>query len=246
MTDFLKNRSEAIADTGARTRTQRDLDLEQTIERFLELLVSHDSVGASALVLDAVSDGLATADALTKIIQPTMYRIGDLWRCGTLDVKQEYYATAVVESILTRLEPRIFKGRRGGAAMIAAAVEGEMHAIGVRMVADLFEMDGWDSCYLGANVSGSTILAESIRRKAKLIALSANGRVVMPQVMKTIAAIQESIALKGTLVLVGGGLFNAWPKAVDHSGADGYARDAPGAVAVARALVETRVNERSE
>ena len=130
--------------------------------------------------------------------------------------------------------------------MIAAAVEGELHSIGVRMVADFFEIDGWDTCYLGANVCGSTIVSESIRRKAKLIALSANGRVVVPQVMKTIAAIQESNALKETLVLVGGGVFNVWPNALDHSGANGYARDAPGAVEIARVLIESRMNERTE
>jgi MerR family transcriptional regulator, light-induced transcriptional regulator len=246
MTDFLKPRSPGVANPHAPARTQCDRDWEQTIERFLELLVSHDSAGASALVLDAVSDGVPITDALIKIIQPAMYRIGDLWRCGSLDVKQEYYATAVIESILTYLEPRIFQGHQGRTPMIAAAVEGEMHSIGVRVVADFFEMDGWDTCYLGANVSGSTILSESIRRKAKLIALSANGRAVMPQVMKTVAAIHESNALRGTLVLVGGGVFNAWPNAADASGADGYARDAPCAVEVARALVETRMNERTE
>jgi methanogenic corrinoid protein MtbC1 len=246
MTDFLKTRSAGVVNRGASAKTQCDRDWEQTIERFLELLVSHDSVGASALVLDAVSDGLPIPDALIKIIQPTMYRIGNLWSCGSLDVQQEYYATAVIESILTYLEPRIFQGHQGRIPMIAAAVEGELHSIGVRMVADFFEIDGWDTCYLGANVCGSTIVSESIRRKAKLIALSANGRVVVPQVMKTIAAIQESNALKETLVLVGGGVFNVWPNALDHSGANGYARDAPGAVEIARVLIESRMNERTE
>jgi MerR family transcriptional regulator, light-induced transcriptional regulator len=243
MTDF-SNKSAAVpVNDRASSRAQCDCDWEQTIERFIELLVGHDSVGASALVLDAVRDGLPITDIYIKLIQPTMYRIGDLWRCGSLDEAQEYYATALVESILTRIEPRIFQGHTGGAAMIAAAVEGEMHAIGARMVADFFEMDGWDTCYLGANVGSGLIVAESIMRKAKLVALSANGRAMMPAVIGTIAAIQETDALKGTMILVGGGLFNAWPNAVDACGADGYARDAARAVEVARLLIGSRVKE---
>ena len=66
----------------------------------------------------------------------------------------------------------------------------------------------------------------------------------MPAVIRTVAAIQETEALEGALILVGGGLFNAWPNAVDASGADGYARDAPRAVEVARLLLGSRVNER--
>jgi methanogenic corrinoid protein MtbC1 len=244
MTNFSHYRPAVPAQVRTQSRTLCDCDWEQMVERFLEMLVGHDSVGASALVLDAVGNGMLITDVYIKLIQPTMYRIGELWRCGSLDVAHEYYATALVESILTRLEPRIFQGHTGGTAMIAAAVEGEMHAIGARMVADFFEMDGWETCYLGANVPGSLIVAESIRRKAKLIALSANGRAVMPAVIRTVAAIQETEALEGALILVGGGLFNAWPNAVDASGADGYARDAPRAVEVARLLLGSRVNER--
>ncbi len=215
------------------------------IERFLDLLISHDRIGASALVLDAVREGVPFTDVYLRLVQPVMYRMGDLWECGSLDVAQEHYATAVIESILAHLEPRIFTGHKTGMPMIAASVEGEMHSIGARMVADFFQADGWDTCFLGANVPGGAIVAESVRRKAKLIALSASGGSLMPEVIKTIAAIQESDALSRTLVIVGGALFNALPSAVDRTGADGYAPDARAAVEVARGLVEERAIEDS-
>jgi hypothetical protein len=42
---------------------------------------------------------------------------------------------------------------------VAACVSGELHEIGVRMLCDLLEMEGWNTIYLGANVptAGSTI-----------------------------------------------------------------------------------------
>jgi methanogenic corrinoid protein MtbC1 len=63
------------------------------------------------------------------------------------------------------------KGRRGS-TVIAASVGAELHDVGIRMVADFFRMDGWDTYYLGANTPVQSILAAVKERKAGIITLS--------------------------------------------------------------------------
>ena len=44
--------------------------------------------------------------------------------------------------------------------MVATCIGGELHEIGIRMVADFFEMEGWDTYYLGANTPADAVVAE--------------------------------------------------------------------------------------
>ena len=53
---------------------------------------------------------------------------------------------------LSQLYPLIFGQKRRGKRVLVACVGSELHEIGARMVADLFEYQGWDSIYLGAAV----------------------------------------------------------------------------------------------
>ena len=55
---------------------------------------------------------------------------------------------------------------------MAACIADELHEIGIRMVADFFEMDGWDTYYIGSDVSSTAILQVVEKHEAKVLALS--------------------------------------------------------------------------
>lgn len=81
-------------------------------------------------------------------------------------------------------------------------VGSELHELGPRMVADLFEYDGWDSIYLGAAVSHETLQAVVAEQKPDLVALS----VTMPQHLllcqETVKKLRE--AFPAVKIAVGG------------------------------------------
>ena len=52
--------------------------------------------------------------------------------------------------------------------------------IGARMVADFFEMEGWDTCFLGANTPKESIIETIRAQKADLVALSDTVAVASP------------------------------------------------------------------
>jgi diguanylate cyclase (GGDEF)-like protein len=85
--------------------------------------------------------------------------IGDLWQHDVVDVGAEHLATAITEAILSRMFPRLLVSEpRSKARVMLAAVEGEHHVLGLRMVADVLEGAGFDVLYLGADVPQASLL----------------------------------------------------------------------------------------
>ena len=85
--------------------------------------------------------------------------------------------------ILQRLQER--KDR----TILCACPGTELHEMGSRMVADLFENNGWDSIYLGATVPEDALLDSILQNTPDLVALS----VTMPQHLITCKEITASI-----------------------------------------------------
>ena len=83
-------------------------------------------------------------------------------------------AIQLVLMVMAQLFPVIFDSdRQPLGRVISACVAGELHEIGARMVADLFEMAGWDTTFLGADVPRDSVvdmLVEMTRRPGVWIA----------------------------------------------------------------------------
>jgi len=208
-------------------------------ERYLNALLQGDRQVASRLILDAVEGGVSVKAIYLDVFQPVQREIGRLWQMNRINVAEEHYSTAATQLIMSQLYPRIFVTERVGRRLVATCVGEELHEIGVRMVADFFEMAGWDTYYLGANVPSESIIQSAAEHEADLVAISAT---LMPHVSE-VAALIERIRASEKLddrvkILIGGYPFNLSAGLWERLGADGYAPDASQAVDVANELVE--------
>jgi methanogenic corrinoid protein MtbC1 len=120
---------------------------------------------------------------------------------------------------------------------VATCVGNELHEIGVRMVADFFEMEGWDTYYLGANSPTKSIVNTIEEQKADILAISVTITMNVSQVTDMIEQVRESEAGQDIKIIVGGYPFNVAPDLWREVGADGYARDAQEAISVANDLL---------
>jgi MerR family transcriptional regulator, light-induced transcriptional regulator len=154
-----------------------------------------------------------------------------------ITVAQEHFCTAATQLIMSQLYPQIFATPRVGRRVVAACVGGDLHEIGVRMVADFFEMAGWDSYYLGANTPIEGIVESVVQRRADVVAISATMSYHVPTVSDVVHAVRERGAGWTPRILVGGYPFRVDPELWRSVGADGYAPDASEAVALAERLV---------
>ncbi len=209
-----------------------DAPLHELAAAYLNLLLEGDRHAASQLILGVVGDGVAVRDVYLHVFQPTQYEIGRLWQINQISVAQEHYATAVTQLVMSQLYGHIFATEREGHTLVATCVGGELHEIGVRMVADFFEMAGWDTFYLGANTPLDSIRRTLLERQAHVLAISATISTHVSQVAHLIRALRESDA-GDTHIMVGGYPFNLVDDLWQQVGADGYAAHADSAISLA-------------
>jgi methanogenic corrinoid protein MtbC1 len=108
---------------------------------------------ACEAVVDKLLDGGAPIKRIyQELLQRALYAIGEYWERNLISVASEHLATAVTEGLMNRVYARITPPPANGRKVIIASVENEFHQVGGKMVADIFELHGWDSFYLGANV----------------------------------------------------------------------------------------------
>jgi len=217
---------------------QPDAPLSDLARAYLEALLRADRHAAGWLILDAVEQGTPIKAIYLDVFQPVQREIGRLWQTNQISVAQEHYCTAATQLVMSMLYPRIFDSPRKGRRLVAACVGGELHEIGARMVADFFEMDGWDTYFMGANTPTESILRAVEERRADILAISATMTFHVSQVADLIAAFRRAGLDRRTRVLVGGYPFNIAPDLWQRVGADGYAPDAQQAVETAERMIE--------
>ncbi len=205
--------------------------------QFLRLLLGGERHAASRLILDAAESGVPVRDIYLHVFQPSQRELGRLWQTNRVSVAQEHYCTAATQLIMSQLYPRIFRTEKNGRRMVATSIAGELHEIGVRMVADFFEMGGWDTYYLGANSPAQGVLQAVAERDAQVLAVSATMTFHLRAVEDLIGAARAAARTRDVKVLVGGYPFNVEPELWRRVGADACAADASGAVAAAEGLV---------
>ncbi len=211
--------------------------LEPVAQQYLELLLSGQRAAATELILEQVNQGVTVKEIYLKVFQPVQHKIGRLWQTNKISVAQEHFCTAITQSIMSQLYPLIFGTERNGQKLIATCVSGDMHELGVRMVCDFFEMEGWDTYYLGANVPVTAIISAIRDQKPDLVLLSATMTFHVPAVKDTIKAIKETKGLEQVKILVGGYPFNTEKNLWKEVGANGYGTNAQEALQVAQNLL---------
>jgi len=170
---------------------------------YLEALRAADASGAYRVATKALRQGMTTPELYQRVIAPAMHRIGELWECGAITVADEHLATALTNRILAALRPtpRGAAAPRRGRALLAA-VEGEQHALGLRMAADLLEDAGYDAIYLGADVPTGALLRAVESLSPELVAVTATMATLAPRLEAVAAELRRTHPSLG--VLVGG------------------------------------------
>jgi methanogenic corrinoid protein MtbC1 len=205
--------------------------------QYLELLLCGNRAGASALILAAVDNGVTVREIYLNVFQRTQHEIGRRWQMNELTVAEEHFCTAVTQLVMSQLYPQIFATPRIGRRLVAASIGGDLHEIGVRMVADFFEMAGWDTYYLGANTPLDGIVKTVVERRADVLALSATMTYHVPAMAEVIRGVRERSDAERTRILVGGYPFRVDTQLWKNLGADGFAADAAEAVTCANQLL---------
>lgn len=198
---------------------------------YLDALRAADRRQALAVVEEARGAGLGLSALYLDVFQPALREIGRLWQENEVSVAEEHLATAITQIAMGRLYTEFCMATgRSGRTLLAACTETEKHEIGLRMICDLLELQGWDTTYLGAAVPPDSLVAMVLRDRPDVLALSASIAPHLPQLRSVIQAVRAATGEAVPYILVGGCPFLDDDALAQQVGADAMARDTPGAV----------------
>ena len=207
---------------------------------YLLAILEGDRRAASRVVMDAVvTGGVSIRDAYNHILLPVQREVGRMWHINELSVAEEHFATATTRSVMAQLCALAKAREPVGLTLIVAAAEGNTHDLGVRVVADFFELAGWRVIELGADVPAIDLVRAVVDYGADAVAISG----AMPSQISTI---EDSISILRRdldpcpVIIVGGPAFGGCPESATRIGADGHAPSAEAAIDLAHALVAKR------
>lgn len=214
-----------------------DQPLVKLLEQYIDMLLSGDRHSAGKMVVEAVDNGISVKDIYLNIFQSSLYEIGRLWQENKITVAQEHYFTAATQLIMSQLYPYISRTKKSGKVLVATSVSNEQHEIGVRMVADFFEMDGWKTIYLGANTPSDGVIETITANRADLLLISATISSNIGEVVKLIKNVRSCSECREPKIIVGGYPFGVDKELWKKVGADGQAENAENAVLLANSIV---------
>jgi methanogenic corrinoid protein MtbC1 len=211
--------------TASTTTPPRSLDDPGVGERYLRLVGDGDEYGAVEIVTALLDNGVAPARVMLDLIARTQSRVGELWAANDWSIAREHAATAISErslaTVAARTPVRPTRGR-----ITVACVDGEWHAVPVRILGEMLRLDGWRVDFLGANVPGPHLVTHLHQTGPDAVALSCMLATRLPRAHAAITACRSV----GVPVIAGGPGFGPEGRWAQRLGADAWAAGAEGAV----------------
>jgi len=210
-----------------------DNPLAGNARAYLAALISSDREGARILLMGLLDKKVSIGDLYRYVFEPVLQETGRLWQIHQLSIAQEHYITAATQLFMTLLYDRMREEKvqqRKDRYIITTSVSDEYHDLGIRMVSDFFEMDGWNTFYTGANTPARSVIKMIRDHHADAAAISCTMAFHIPRVFELIQGIRADPAISGTRILVGGYPFNLKPDLWQCMGADAGASTADEAV----------------
>ena len=210
------------------------------LEKLKNSIFEYDETGIRSIAEDALKEGvnpIEAIDALTEAIT----EIGERFNEGDLFLPELMLAAKTMNNAMPVLQNEILKrGLKKDSAgkIVIGTVFGDIHTIGISMVATLLVSSGFNVFNLGCNVSAETFIEAVNTHKPDILAMSALLTTTAPQQKKVISALIENGMRDKVKVIVGGGAITE--EFAKEIGADGYEPTAPLAVKLAKQLLGLR------
>jgi MerR family transcriptional regulator, light-induced transcriptional regulator len=202
-------------------------------EEFVASLIAGDANLAEIIALDAVTGGMPVVDLYVDVVGPALEEVGHLWETGRMTIADEHLATGIAHDVMRLIGRSATRyPRRSRERVLLAAIGGEGHVTGLRMIGDLAEGHGYDVRYLGAALPVETIASIVAKQTPEIVGLS----VTMPGQASRLTAALEAVLSSGHAprgILVGG---RAVPDPLKSDARVRYAADAREAIAIIEEL----------
>lgn len=214
---------ERVSEPATPFRTPLGVEIHASTDSLARSLVAGSRADAKAL-MDAAASELGYLRTAVGLVQPAMYRIGEWWQRREIGVAEEHLATALAQRLLVEQFTAAMASAPvpQGLAALFACVPSNQHSLGLRIVADAFELEGWYVDYLGADTPATDLVEHIARTRPRLVGLSVSMVRQLRELRELTERIRERLGDDAPRIVAGGlGLVRV-SGAADRLGLDGW------------------------
>lgn len=187
------------------------------------------------LTQECLDQGEEASYLLNQVLIPGINEVGDLFEKGRYFLPQLIASAETMKEAIELLEPILQSGSddRIMPTIVIATVAGDIHDIGKNLVALMLKNYGFHVIDLGKDVPSEVIIDTAIKENAQIIALSALMTTTMKE-MDNVVKLAKEKQVKAKIIIGGAVITQDY---CDEIHADGYSKDAAGAVKCAERLL---------
>jgi len=193
---------------------------------------------ARSLAQEALATGILPLDAISNGFVPGMHEVGEQFGRHQVFLPDMMASAEAMRAAMVVLEPEFRKlgtERPTAGIVVLGTTKGDIHEIGKSLVGTLLSAHGFRVHDLGVDVPGEQFAIKARELRANIVGVSALLTTTMKNQRGVVEALDRAGLRPGTKVIVGGApVTRRWAEEI---GADGYAKDAMAAVALAQTLM---------
>jgi 5-methyltetrahydrofolate--homocysteine methyltransferase len=206
------------------------------LKQIYDYTVSGNAPKVKELTEQALAEGVAPDEIITKYLIPAMAEVGDRFERNEFYVPELLIAARAMQGALNILKPLLADtDLKPVGRVVIGTVKGDLHDIGKNLVSMMLQGAGFEIIDLGVDVPPDKFVEVVRGGEVQVVALSALLTTTMPSMKTTIEALKAAGLRDRVKVIIGGAPVTQ--RYADEIGADGYAPDANSAVRKAKALL---------
>jgi len=213
-----------------------------TYSAMRQSIVNGAPESAAELAREALVSRIPPLDAINNGYVPGMHDVGVQFARGQMFLPDMMAAAEAMSAAMAVLEPeltRLGTERPMAGVVVLGTTRGDIHEIGKVLVGTMLTAHGFRVHDLGVDVAGETFAAKVIELRADIVGVSALLTTTMRNQKGVIESLEKAGVRSQVRVMVGGApVTRRWAEEI---GADGYAKDAISAVALAQQLMEQKM-----
>lgn len=208
-----------------------------TLDKLKDAVIDGEDELVEELTQKAIDEGLDVQVILNEGLVGGMDVVGQAFKKGEMFVPEVMMTAAAMKAGVDLLRPLLGAGgdvKKKG-TIVLGTVEGDLHDIGKKLVAIMFDSQGYNVIDCGMDVPIDTFISEAESNNADVIGMSALLTTTMPVMGKLVEELNSrGIRDKYKVIIGGAPVTQAYS---DEIGADGFSPDAQSAVDLANSLI---------
>ena len=210
-----RNDSKILTFMSAHNSNQEEKNvLISKLKEEMFLLLTDCNIGGLISLYEKYSKLFGLTEFYDKLFKPVMYRIGDLWKQGKLDVAIEHASTNTAISLIKAINERItttrvrMKGISSQYKTVVCTPDGELHGLACNMIESLLLSKGFKVYNISTSIPTEYIIEYMRDLQPDIIFIS----VTLAENIKSAERLVQQIHLNYNNILpvvIGGSAFNS-------------------------------------